>query len=155
MGMTVPLIRSEVVSSHYDAFWEDAETEDKNVRLLVVLQRAEVADPALATMLDRMVAGFGLGPDDTAKVVLNDGVRAAWYRLEMHHHPKVVLTFGIEPGRLGISALFTINEVNRFGGCIWLPCVPLAAIAADDKLKRQLWDTQMKPLFKEGKFGPI
>ncbi len=155
MGMSLPLIRSAVVSSHYDVFWNDAETEEKGARLVVIISRSENNDPALSGMLDRMVAGFGLGEADTIKVCLEEGGSVAWYRIQMRHQPKVVLTFGIEPRSLGISALFTINEVNKFGGCIWLPCVPLAAIAADDKLKRHLWDTYMKPIFKEGRYGAI
>ena len=86
---------------------------------------------------------------------LAPGQKAAWYQLRELLNPKVIFLIGILPARLGISALFTINEPNNFNDRVWLPTLSVKELEQNQAAKTQLWNSGMKPIFIEKKFGNL
>jgi len=59
-----------------------------------------------------------------------------------------VILAGILPIQLGISAMFRLNEPNKYGDCIWIPTLALTELDKLPEMKKQLWNMGLKPVFQ-------
>jgi len=149
------IIKSDLVDIKYDAFWEDVaaitiEAGPKSV--LVVINDHEQGSQE-QVQLQKMLEACKLTPAQYNIVKVKTGQLVAWHKLRELLDPKVVFLFGILPAQLGISALFRLNEPNRFNDRIWLPSISIAEQEQFPDLKKQLWVSGMKPVFIDKAFG--
>jgi hypothetical protein len=154
MSIGAHLIKSGVVGPKYDVFWQSADSAIAGASPKPVLVITTATD-ANSAQLQKMMDVCKLQAEQYNVLPLQDGEQIAWHQLRDALQPKFVFLIGITPDRLGISALFRINEPNHFNGCLWLPTLSLTELNQHDPLKKQLWEEGMKPLFVEKKYGEI
>jgi len=150
------IIESDVLSSKYDELWNELPAKVKNMLPAPVLVisnelKSEEEQAQLQKMLDACKVPAGA----VNTVILKQGEHVAWHKLNHQLRPRVVLLFGVLPMHLGISALFRLCDINRYDGAIWLPAPDIAGLEQQPEMKRQLWQSGMKPVFLDGVAGTI
>ncbi len=155
MNIASSIINTKIVDSSYDDFWNDVPVVLSNIQptKVLVLINGYTAGSNEEILLTKMLEACKLQTTQYKIATLDTNV--AWHKLKEIVQPKVVFLFGIHPQQLGISALFILNEPNRFHDCIWLPVPPLNVVESNKDVKKQLWENGMKPIFIENKFGKI
>jgi CheY-like chemotaxis protein len=151
------IIKSDIVSSEHDAYWGaiGGPAGKMTPRPLLVLVSHSEGDTVATTQLQKMLDASGLSAEQYNIVSVADGEQIAWHQLRHHFKPGVVFLLGVLPAQLGVSALFRLNEPNRFNDTIWLPTLSIALLAEHADAKKQLWLAGMKPIFVDKVYGDI
>ncbi|GAA4461386.1 hypothetical protein GCM10023093_05950 [Nemorincola caseinilytica] len=152
------LISSDIVTTEYDVFWQDISSfvkEDMGPAPVLVITGPLASGSTDEVQLRKMLDACKLQPGQYNIVGIAEGAKAAWHQFRHRLSPRVVLLLGIDPGRLGISALFRLCEPNRFDGAIWLPAPAIAAMEREPEVKKQLWLSAMKPVLVDKIFGDL
>ena len=141
------IIKSKIVSSDWDVFWQQntsiAELEKNTVVLSAPYQQHSPEEVQLLKMLSACI----LTPEDFHIIQVKPDEQIAWHQLRDRIKAKVVIVLGIMPQQLGISAMFRINEPNRFNDCIFIPTLSLQELNRQPEAKKQLWLSGLKPVF--------
>ena len=150
----INIINTDVVLSRHDVFWKDLFPENETVepREVLVLIRSENYGQAEQEVLNKLLAGCKLEPAQYHIYKVNVP-EIAWYSIIDHFKPRIVISFGFGPVQLGIAALIAINQVNHFGGCLWVPALSIADMTNFPEQKKVLWEQALRPLFIEKKYS--
>ena len=152
------IITSGIVQSIYDSFWNDLDENTRSLPpkpVLVIARHEDRANPDAAAQLGKMLGACKLQADIYNIIYLAPGQAVAWHRLNDALQPGFVFLVGIAPAQLGISALFRLNEPNRYAEKIWLPTLSVMELDQHADVKKQLWSTGMKPIFVDQAYGAI
>ena len=151
------IIKSDIISTEYDAFWNDVSSPLKNAppRPVLVLATAYEANSPEETQLLKIIDACKITPGQYNIVQIKEGEKIAWHRLREQLTPRVIFLFGILPVQLGISSLICLNEPNNFNDRIWLPTLSLGELDKHVDVKKQLWVNGITPIFIDKQFGEI
>jgi len=144
----INIIKTDVIDSRYDAFWNNVPiemTENTPKPVLVICDCA--ANTPENIQLQKMLDACKLQPEQYNIVRLQKNEQIAWYRLREQLDPKVIFLIGVSPSQLGISASFILHAPNNFSDCTWLPTLSISELEQHADVKRQLWQNGMKPVF--------
>lgn len=151
------IINSDILTTQYDVFWQDAHTFTATLHpapVLVVTAPLQ-SGSAEQVQLQKMIDACKLSYSQYNIVSIPAGTQVAWHKLRAALQPNVVLLLGIVPATLGISALMKYCEPNRFDDVIWLPAPSVENLANQPEVKKQLWNQAMKPVFIDMAYGDI
>jgi hypothetical protein len=146
------IIKSKVVSSDWDAFWQQHTAIEELEKNTVVLSTPYQAGSQEQMQLFKMLGACNLYPEDFHIIHIKEGEQIAWHQLRDKIKPKQVIICGIMPVRLGISAMFRFNEPNRFNDCIFIPTLSLPELEKNPEAKKQLWLNALKPVYIDKQF---
>ena len=157
MKNAATIINTKIVKNTYDAYWQDVlpYTTTKLPSRVLVLVNAFSKDSNEEVLLKKMLDACKLQPNQYNIIPIPTAEKVAWHQLRDRLQPKYVFLLGIHPFQLGISAMFILNEPNRFNDCIWLPALTLNDIESNKDMKIHLWNNGMKPIFIDHKYGKI
>lgn len=143
------LINSKTVSSSEDIFWNEIpeKWEVLQPRPVLVLAAPYKTAGSEEETLIKMLGGCALTQDKYHILQLENGEQVAWHMLRDKLAPQQVILLGVEPGQLGISALFRFNEMNRFNDRIFIPSLSLQQMQQYPEAKKALWVQALKPCF--------
>jgi len=151
------IITTKIISATKDVLW-DSLPESINALpqkpVLVITNNMEVAG-AEQELLLKLIAGCEIMPQQYHHIMLTNDESLSWAQLHHKLNPFIVFILGVLPSRLGVSALFKINEPNHYDGTIWLPTLSVKDVFSDTNFKTQLWVEGLKPIFKEKVAGEI
>jgi len=147
------LIRTDLVDTATDVFWEDVSqlTKEAATRPLLVLVKTYAPGSADGSQLQKMLDACGLKQEQYHIIQMSEDEKASWPGLREQLDPKVIFLIGVMPAQLGISALFQAHVANNFNDRIWLPTLSLAELEQQPAIKKQLWTGGMKPVFVDRK----
>jgi hypothetical protein len=145
----VNIIKTDIVDSKYDVFWNDISSfiKDAAPRPVLVVVNGCAEGSADSLQLRKMLDACNLLPEQYNIVRLQDNEQAAWRQLRERLEPRIVFLIGVMPAQLGISAFFILHVPNHFNDRIWLPTVAIAELEKHADVKKQLWTNGMKPVF--------
>lgn len=151
------IITSDILTTEYDIFWQDAGSYLEHLSPAPVLAITETLQPGSAehTLLLKMLEACKLTPAQYNIVSVPAKSRVAWHKMCNALQPKVVLLLGMMPASLGVSALMKYCEYNHFDQAIWLPGPSAASMVQQPPVKIQYWNNALKPLFLEGAHGDV
>jgi hypothetical protein len=143
------IIKSDIISAENDVFWNDISTaiNDAEPRPVLVLVTSYEKGGVEETQLLKMIDACKLTPDQYTIVQLEQEQQIAWHQLAARLNPEIVFLIGIKPIQLGISALFCLNEPNRFNDKVWLPTLSIRELEQHKEVKKQLWVNGINPVF--------
>ena len=151
------IIKSDVINSNYDIYWNEVTSFVNNVEakpvLIITDGCADGSDDDV--QLRKMLVACKLTPDQYNIIRLNEGERVAWHKLREPLNPGFIFLVGVLPSRLGISSLFRLNEPNHFNDRLWLPTLPIRDLEMSLDIKKQLWSNGIKPMFVDKAYGEI
>ncbi|MDR3680956.1 MAG: hypothetical protein P4L41_13410 [Flavipsychrobacter sp.] len=140
------IINTPVIPASANIFWDDY-NEPAQQRPLLVVSAQLNQDSNELRQLTKMLQACKLGTEDYNLITLIDGQKIAWHKLRDTYSPRAVLMLGIMPDMLGMTVLLRINEPNHFAGCIFIPTLSITDLETKTEMKRQLWNTALKPVF--------
>lgn len=151
------IIETDILSDEWNTFWDKLpETKGPlEPKKVLILSAPFGANTSEATQLQKMMQACNMREDQYNVLQLNEGEDIAWHQLQFHLKPGAVLLLGIQPSRLGVSALFRINEPNRYNECTWIPSLSLSELELNPEVKKQLWLQALKPVFVDKSYGEI
>ena len=151
------IIETDIISDEWNTFW-DSLSETKGPlapKRVLVLSGPYGPTSSESQQLQKMMQACNLTEDRYNVIQLVDDEDIAWHQLQYHLKPYVIILLGIHPSRLGISALFRINEPNNYNECIWIPSLSLSELEINPEVKKLLWLQGLKPVFVDKNFGDI
>lgn len=143
------IIKSDLINHESDSFWNSIDhlIQGKSQRgTLILIRQAESGNVQEGT-LGKMIDACKLNAADYHLLSLEPNQSVAWHQLKEKLAPKIIFLVGILPSQLGISALFRLNEPNKFDDSIWLPTLSVGDLDQHAEAKKQLWVNGMKPIF--------
>jgi len=150
----VDIIKTDIVSSDWDVFWEDISAVIPNpvasAEVLVIANAASDND-----RLMKMMEVCKLMPGTYNLLKLTTEQKVAWHQLRDTLNPKVLFLIDVTPAQLGVSAMFFQHEPNSFNDRTWLITVSVAEIDQNPELKKFLWSSGMKPIFVDKTVGEL
>ncbi len=146
------ILSTPIIPASYNVFWDEYAMQ-LQPRPLLILTGPMAAGGVEEGQLIKMLQASKLTPENYNIITLTEGEQVAWHKLTDTLTPKAVLLLGILPAQLGISALFRINEPNHFGSCIFIPTLSIAMLETRQDMKRQLWNSGLKPVFVDNSYG--
>ncbi len=149
------IISTGIVHSNNDIYWQDIAdiTNDLPARPLLVVS-APLDEGGRAQLL-KMLDASKLPREQYNILELEEQQRVAWHALRDQLGVKCLFLIGVHPMQLGVTALFRLNEPNRFNDTIWLPTLSIPELEQHADMKRQLWVGGMKPIFVDKEFGEL
>jgi hypothetical protein len=150
MSQLIDIITTPVVTATWDVFWNGSgyATGGRRVHTLVISHRSAQGSKE-SEQLMKILAACQMPEGSYHMITIDEQELLAWRQLRPVFNPRIVLLMGVAPSQLGISALFQLNEPNRFDDTIWLPTLPIAQMEEQPALKKELWEKGIKPLFIE------
>lgn len=144
------LINSEIVPQKYDEFWDEPSCEITNPEAeILVLTRPYDQGSSQEEQLTKLLNACNLTKNQqTVQIPENQNI--AYSKLKQKFNLKSILLIGVHPKQLGISALFRLNEINRFDNLNYIPTQSLEELESNPDLKKALWVNALKPLFANG-----
>lgn len=144
------LINSEIVPQKYDEFWGESSCEITNPEAeVLVLARPYNQGSSQEEQLTKLLNACNLTKkQQTVQIPENQNI--AYNNLKQKFNLKSILLIGVHPKQLGISALFRLNEINRFDNLNYIPTQSLEELESNPELKKALWVNALKPLFANG-----
>lgn len=152
MNIIPDIITIPVIPSSIDVFW-DTFTTGLQPRPLLILSAPFTDENAENVQLTKMLHASKIAAESYNLIILHEGDRLAWSKLQDALQPKAVLLLGVAPQDVGISALFRLNEPNHFSNCIFIATLSIAKLETMPDMKRQLWNSALKPLFIDNLYG--
>jgi hypothetical protein len=149
---TPGIINTDIIDPAIDNFFaENGKLNDLPQRGVLVLVQS-FRNTSEEGQLQKMLQACQLTPADYNLVTLNAGEQLSWQQLREKLNPSIVFLLGVLPVQLGISALFRLNEPNRFDDKTWLPTLAISDLEQHAEVKKQLWVSGMKPIFVDKKY---
>lgn len=155
MDSFVNVLRSDLVTSGYDVYWDEDAPLLKNAlpkSVLVVVADWERGETDAAQM-KKMLEACQLKPEQYNVVQIKDSDKISWKQLNRSFNPTIVFLIGVMPATLGVPVLFKLNEPNNFNEKIWVPTISISELDKFAEVKKQLWLNGMKPVFIDKKYG--
>lgn len=151
------IITTPIINAHNDAVWNPLPASICNMSQKPVLVITNVMDQESDeyNILMKMLAGSNLLPDHYNHVQIADEELISWSQLHHKLNPFIVFIIGVLPSKLGVAALFKLNEPNNYDGTIWLPTIRARDVVQDINFKKHLWEYGMKPLFVDKVYGAL
>lgn len=151
------IITTKIITSQNDTVWNRLPEVINNMtpKPVLVLTNVMEQDSDEHKILMKMLDGSKLVPDQYNHVQIADADEISWSQLHHHLNPFVVFLLGVLPSKLGVAALFKINEPNNYDGTIWLPTIRITDVIRDESFKSHLWNNGMKPLFLNKEKGEL
>lgn len=151
------IITTNIITDHNDGIWNPLPINISNLPqkpVLVITNDMEIGGEEY-TILMKMLNGCKLLPEQYNHVQIANEDHVSWSQLHHKLNPFIVLILGVLPSRLGVFALFKINEPNHYDGTIWLPTIRVSDVVKDVNFKSFLWESGMKPLFINKEEGEL
>ncbi len=155
MDSFVNVLKSDLVTSGYDVYWDEDAPLLKNALpkpVLVVVAEWERGETDAAQM-KKMLEACQLKPEQYNVVQINESDKISWKQLNRSFNPNIVFLIGVMPATLGVPVLFRLNEPNNFNEKIWVPTISISELDKFAEVKKQLWLNGMKPVFIDKKHG--
>lgn len=152
MADNLNIIKSKIVSSNWDVFWEQNTQIQELEKNTVVLSTPFQQGSAEETQLLKILQACTLTPEQYHIIQIQPEQQLAWHQVRDKVKPEFVIIFGVMPQQLGISAMFRLNEPNRFNDCIFIPTLSLPELEQQAEAKKQLWLSGLKPVFVDKQF---
>jgi hypothetical protein len=151
------ILKTDIINNKYDVLWDDVAdlVKDTGSRPVLVIVNGCAPGSADDVQLLKMLDACKLTPDQYTILRLKSDDMVAWHKLRDRLDPRIVFLIGIMPAQLGISAFFRLNEPNHFNDCVWLPTVDISVLELHKDVKLQLWNSGIKPIFHDKKFGAL
>ena len=152
------VLNTDIIPAAQDIFWADfPEYKGLEPRPVLIFSTGFAPGSSQEEQLNAIIkAGCKLKDSDYNLIKLTDGgTKLPWHAFKEQSSLKVVLMFGIATSQLGISALFRLNEINRFDGRFWVPTLSPDQLIQDKMIRGQLWNNALKPLFDGKIHGEI
>lgn len=145
------IINTPLIDPATDTFWNNNinisyPTLPKKV---LIITEAYTPNSAEEQQLLKILGACKLAEDSYHIVHIPADTNVAWHQLKNTAQPEVVISFGLHPQRLGISALFRLNSGNRFDNTTWIPTLSLTELEQQPQAKKDLWGNALKPLFAD------
>ncbi len=143
------IIKSPVVDSGQDAFWEDlpGEIRELSPAGVLVISQAFEQGSAEEVQLQKILQACKLSAGQYNLVKIKEDEALPWHKLRELLQPQTVLLFGVMPHQLGISAMFHLFAPNHFNDCTWIASPSLPELEQQPEAKKQLWQQGLKPIF--------
>ncbi len=145
------IIITDTVDTKFDPLWN--ELPDHIAALgkkpVLVIANEPAPDTAELQQQQKTIDACEMAPEKYHIIRMKQDELMSWNRLREALDPKIIFLIGIMPTQLGISALFSLNNLNNFDGRIWLPTITTGELEMHKDLKKQLWNNGMKPLLKD------
>lgn len=157
MNNAESIFKTKIVNNTLDKFWTENTKllNGKRATKVLVVTTEFSKNGNEEALLHKMMGACNLNTDEYYLVQIETGSLESWHKMHTVLKPKVVFLFGVHPQQLGISALFKLNEPNRFYNCILIPASPLTEIEKNINLKSYLWNNAMSPVFIDNKYNKI
>ena len=148
-------LKSDLVSTSYNSFWKDITdmVKDTNPKPVLVLTITYQPGGPEESQLQKMLHACNLTPEQYHIINIDQGQLLAWHKLYELLQPKIAMLIGALPAQLGISALFRLNEPNNFNNCLFIPTLSLKELENLPEVKKQLWNSGLKPVFIDKTIG--
>lgn len=152
MADNLNIIKSKIISSDWDTFWQqNVLTDELQKSTLVVSTPYQPGSPE-ETQLQKILQACSVTADTCHLIQLEPAQQASWHIIRDKVQVRYVIIFGVMPQQLGISALFRLNEPNRFNDCIFIPTLSLQELEKQPEAKKGLWLNALKPVFADKAF---
>ena len=151
------IITTNIIPANNDATWNPLPDTISNLPpkpVLVITNDMEIGGEEY-TILMKMLNGCKLLPEQFNHIQVANEDQISWPQLHYKLNPFIVLILGVLPSRLGVSALFKINEPNHYDGTIWLPTIRVSDVVREDSFKKFLWQKGMWPLLVNKEEGEL
>ena len=152
MADNLNIIKSKIVSSDWDTFWQQNVIADELQKSTLVVSTPYQSGSPEEIQLQKILQACTLTPDTYHIVQLDPTQEASWHIIRDKIKAQYVIIFGIMPQQLGISAMFKLNEPNRFNDCIFVPTLSLQELEKQPEAKKGLWLNALKPVFVDKAF---
>ena len=151
------IIKTDIVNNKYDVLWDDISgvVKDAATRPVLIVVNGCEQGSTEDIQLQKMLDACKLAPGQYNIIRLEKDGQVAWHRLRERLDPKIIFLIGVSPVQLGIAAFFKLNEPNNFNDRVWLPTVGINELEQHKDVKTHLWNSGMKPVFIDKKFGVI
>lgn len=149
------IIQSKIIGKQWDALWQLNNHNELSQKKVLVISQHYSAGSTEEIQLQKMLQACNLTTDDYQVVLLEENEMIAWHLLREKCAPKVIITLGITPMQLGISAMFHLHSINSFNDCYFIPAVSAGQMEKQPEAKKQLWLNALKPLFIDKVKGDI
>ena len=146
------IISSKIVSTDWDAFWQQNIANEELEKSVVVFSTLYAVGSPEQMQLFKMLGACALTPEDFHIIHIKEGEQVAWHQVRDRIKPKQVILCGVMPQQLGISAMFRFNEPNKFNDRIFIPTLSLPELERNAEVKKQLWLNALKPVFVDKQF---
>ena len=143
------LVNTKIIPAEWDDFWSDANLNEEvpTVKVMVLTTPLEKNSSEEQTLL-KMLQACALQDSDYKIMGIVETSKLAWYKIRDKFQPQIIILAGILPLQLGISAMFRLNEPNRYDDCTWIPTLALSELDKLPEMKKQLWNMGLKPVFQ-------
>lgn len=140
---------TDIVNAETDVFWHSEKLANKQLNHNEVLVLTSEISPNSQEeiQLNKILDACKLSNVDYHLVSFSTDEKIAWHQLKNSVKPTKVITFGINPARMGITALFRLNAVNHFDGVVIIPTLSLQELEQQPQAKKDLWLNALKPVF--------
>ena len=136
----ISLFKAPLMPQQIDLLWQELPADWQGTVRLLLLCLPQPPDSAALHMLHELAQkACGLQKHEYRILELPPETILAWSKLKSVFQPDFVFLFGLQPAALGIQAFMAFNFPNRFSDTVLILTSDAAAMAADKKLKNDLW----------------
>lgn len=146
------IIKSKIVSSDWDVFWNENALTDELNRSTLIVTAPYMSGSAEDIQLQKILQACNVIPESYYIIQIEPTEQVPWHQLRDKINPQFVLLFGVMPQQLGIAAMFRLNEPNRFNDRIFVPTLSVQDLEKQPEAKKQLWLNGLKPVFTDKVF---
>jgi hypothetical protein len=145
----INIIKSDIIGETINDFWKndyDFSRYDSHKPVLVislVYEKGSVEENAIL----KIVQACKLSDDSYQIMQLHSEDKLLWATIKERINAQAVILLGVHPQQLGISALFSLNDINHYASCVFIPALWVTQMEQEPELKRQLWTQALKPYF--------
>lgn len=145
------ILNTEIIDAEADAFWvlQHSITDGLSPKEILVITSPISPESPEAGQLNKIIAACKIQEGNYNTIQIDKNEKVAWNHLKNTLNPRHVITFGINPKQLGISALFALNSKNHFDDTIIIPTLSLNELEQQPNAKKELWVNALKPIFAD------
>lgn len=147
------IFTTEIIDTETDIFWQENTVlpEGLSTAQTLIITQQYTTGSQEEIQLKKIMNACQLSEEDYNIIHLAADEKTAWHKLKEALHPQKVITFGIHPKKLGITALFRLNAPNHFDSATFIPTLSLTELEQQPQAKKDLWTNALKPLFVDNK----
>lgn len=144
------LFQAPLIPQQTDLLWQELPDDWQGPVRLLLLCLPQPEDAPAVTMLHELAQkACGMRQEEYRILQVPPDALLPWSKLKCAFQPDFVFLFGLQPAALGIQAFMAFNFPNRFSDTVLVLTSDAAAMAADKKLKNDLWIHALKGLFQK------
>lgn len=145
------ILNTDLIDAKTDYLWTDEtgklnELQPKDV---LVLTHTYNQGSNAEIQLNKILSACKLETTGINIIQINSDEKLAWKLIKSTLSPVTVISFGITPEQLGISALFALNAQNNFDNTVIIPSLSLDELEQQPQAKKDLWSNALKPIFAD------